>query len=116
MRTMHLAPSLTPSRDLGPSRVANSREEGGEAQPNPSPTCNILPHIAKPLLIHGTINNTAVRILIDTGSDLDFVSNRLMKRLNLPTTPNKLIRLGGAAGTTMDTITHHTRLPLKIPH
>lgn len=76
------------------------------------------PPIAKPLLIHGTINNCPLRILIDTGSDVDLISKRTVKRLNLPTSTcsnQSPFTLERANGQTIGYITHFAQLPLKLP-
>lgn len=75
-----------------------------------------LPTISKPLLIQGEIQGHPIRILLDTGSDVDLVSRRLTQRLCLPSQFCKPRTLGGASGTIFDTITHFTNIPVTLPN
>ena len=91
---------------LGKSNVRQTTEATGR---NPASG-----NTTKSFTIQGYISGAPVSVLIDSGSDLDCISEFLATRLKLPTQPHKAVSVQGANGAQFCVVNQAVRVPLQL--
>ena len=75
----------------------------------------IMPKIERSLLIDLTIAGKTITALLDSGSEGDLISDRVVNRFKFPLKKEPItLNLGGASGQIFDRLTHSSTLPTQL--